>query len=404
MKILFVSQNFPYPPYKDGARLKAYNLIKHLSDQNDIYLITFAEQHEFIGLREIEKYCVRVDTVDWEVPRGNVCTKSTSLLRKIINPLRFTSQRMRSKIKEVVQEWRPDLAHVDLPMMSQYADCLEQTKKILNSVDAISLFAYKNLFSSKNIINKAMWFWLYRQRRYVESYFYPYYDACTVVSDEDRRFLKKYCPDLPIEVIPNGVDIEYFSPEKIKEDDVSRRPSIGLFGGMDFKPNVDAALHFTFEIYPLIKTEVPDVKFYIVGREPPKSVWSLTKQEGVIVTGEVTDMREYYEKTSVVVSPIYLGSGIKNTVLQAMSMAKPIVATPQAVRAIAVEDGIHLMVAEDASEFALKVTCLLRNESLREKLGQNARNLVVSKYSWQSHAEAFQRLYEGVLNESTCSI
>jgi len=162
-------------------------------------------------------------------------------------------------------------------------------------------------------------------------------------------------------------------------------------------------LHFTLKIYPLIRNEVPDVEFYIVGRKPPKSVLSLRKKEGVIVTNEVADMREYYEKTSVVVSPMRLGSGIKNTVLQAMSMAKPIVATPQAARAIAAENDVHLMIAERPLEFARKVICLLKNRPMREKLGKNARNLVVSKYSWKSHAEAFQKLYENILNGSNRS-
>lgn len=400
MKLLFISQNFPYPPYNDGARLKTYNLIKYLSKYNKIYFITFCSREEEDFIKKIAPFCSKVITVPIR-KKGGKWAKTIKLVRNVIDPRRCTSKKMESEIAGAVKLWEPDIVHVELPMMSPYSKTIRGIPKIIASHDAISLYAYKNLKSSNGLINKGMWYWLYRQRRWIEENFYPDYDACTVVSDEDRIILEKHCPGLNIKVIPSGVDIKYFDIKSLNSSDIVDDLTIGIFGSMSFVPNIDAVMYFISEIYPLIKKEIPNVRFFIVGRNPPDNIKSLANNKDIIVTGEVEDIREYYKKVSVVVAPIRLGSGIKNTMLQAMSMDRPIVASPQAVKAITVEDGIHYLKAGSPKNFADKIVNLLNNPSHREALAKSARNLVVEKYSWETHAEVFQSLYENTLNRRT---
>jgi sugar transferase (PEP-CTERM/EpsH1 system associated) len=399
MNILFISQKFPYPPYYDGMKLIAYNLIKNLSNFNKIYLITFATNEEARYIDKIAPFCEDIATIPLIDVESNKWHRFKRLIHNTITPKRFVSAQMNLEIKKAVQKWNPDVVHVDLTMISHYWKAVANLPKIISSVDAISFgHSYKNWKASNYLPGKMKAYWLYKQQRWVEKNYFPHYDACVVVSDEDRAYLKRLCPDLRIEIIPNGVDSEYFSAEYIKDDKISERPSIGLFGVMNYPPNVDAVSYFITEIYPLIKAEVPDVLFYIVGRDPTKTVMSLLDREKIVVTGEVEDFRVYYNKVSVVVIPTRIGSGIKNTVLQALSMSKPVVATSQAVRAItSAEDGVHLMVANEPVEFAKKVICLLKNRTLREEFGENARKLVVNKYSWQAHADAYHKLYSDIL-------
>jgi glycosyltransferase involved in cell wall biosynthesis len=303
---------------------------------------------------------------------------------------------MHLEIREAVQQWHPDIVHVDLPMMSSYWKDIKKFSKVVASHDTISLFAYKNYKSRTNLFKKAMWYLLYKQRQWVERTYYPHYDACTLVSVEDKTFLKKHCQDLRIEIIPSGVDIEYFKQGELNAES-SIQPAVGFFGSVDFLPNVDAVIYFVSEIYPMIKKAIPDIKFFIVGRNPTVQIKSLADNKSIFVTGEVDDIREYYQKVSVVVAPTRLGSGIKNTVLQAMSMSKPVVTTTQAVKAIDAEDGVHLMIADESNKFAEKVIAVLENKKLQETLGNNARDLIVRRYSWESHANAFQSLYESIL-------
>ncbi|KPL23676.1 MAG: hypothetical protein AMJ75_05575 [Phycisphaerae bacterium SM1_79] len=239
MNLLFVSQNFPYPPYRDGAYLKAYNLIRYLAEYNNIFLITFCNPGDENYIDKIASFCVQIVTVPHINPNSNKWSRFKKLIHDVANPKRFDSPRMRHEITSGVRAWKPDLVHIDLPMMSQYWSAVDNLPRVIASHDVISLYAYKNYKAGKSLFSKAMWYWLYKQRTWIETHFYPNYNVCTVVSEEDKELLEKHCPFLPIEVIPNGVDIEYFSPEKIEQDNVNGRFSIGLFGGMDFKPNVD---------------------------------------------------------------------------------------------------------------------------------------------------------------------
>ena len=397
MKLLFISQNFPYPPYNDGARLKTYNLIKHLSKYNEIYLITFCSREEEGFIEKIAPFCSEIVTVPIREKAG-IWAKTYKIINNAIDPRRCASKKMELKIIDAVKLWKPDIVHVELPMMSPYSRTINGIPRIIASHDAISLFAYKNLKASKVLIKKAMWYWLYRQRRWIEEKYYPDYDACTVVSNEDRTILEKHCPALNIKVIPSGVDTEYFKPLRSNAGHGTERMSIGLFGSMDFIPNSEAAQFFCRKIFPLVAKAVPAARCYIVGRRPPAHIQALHNNSDIIVTGEVDDIREYYKKVNVVVAPVRLGSGIKNTVLQAMSMEKAIVSTPQAVQAIDVQNGTHLIVAEEPDEFAAEVVQLLKNTGSREKLGNNSRELIANKYSWQAHAEAFQELYGSIID------
>jgi len=166
---------------------------------------------------------------------------------------------------------------------------------------------------------------------------------------------------------------------------------------MDFYPNEDASIYFINDIFPLVKKKIPEVKLYLVGRNPTERLVNFVKNEkDVIMTDEVGDIREYYKKVSVIVSPIRLGSGIKNTVLQAMAMSKAIVATNQAVKAIDAENGKDVLIADEPEQFAENVIKLLNNQELKNELEKNARKLVVDKYSWKAHAEKFQKIYSDI--------
>ena len=397
MKILFISQVFPYPPFRDGARLIAYNLLKYLSKQNEIFLISFIEsEDEKQSLPMITPYCDIIEIVPYFLPKS-VVAKVKDVALKILEPRRYLSSIMASKIKDAIFNWKPDLVHAELPMMSHYAETIGSIPKIIASIDAISLPAFKNINASLNPVRKIKWYLLYKQRRGIESDYFPLFDACTVVSDEDKIFLEGHCHNLRIEVIPSGVDVDFFNPNTYHDTECSQ-PIIGLFGIMNYSPNVDAALFFYSEIFPLIKKSIPNSRLYIVGRNPTHAIRRLSKNGEVIVTGEVSDIRPYIAKSTVVVSPIRLGSGIKTTVLHAMAMAKPVVATAQAVKAIRVIDGLNVLIADKPADFAKRVIEVLNNTTLREKISENARNLIVERYTWESHALKFQSLYEEVVN------
>jgi glycosyltransferase involved in cell wall biosynthesis len=208
-----------------------------------------------------------------------------------------------------------------------------------------------------------------------------------------------------VSVVPNGVDLEYFSPPV-----EPREPqTIVISGKMSYHANVTAVVHFVNEVMPKIWSQLPDVRLWVVGKDPPREVrglgvpWSNenavdgardhTRQLRVLVTGTVGDIRPFLRRATVAVAPTRYGVGIQNKVLEALACGLPVVATPEAVSALDVRSGRELLVARDANELATSVLALLRDPQLRSKLGREGRLLVERQHEWRSVARDLTQIY-----------
>ena len=206
------------------------------------------------------------------------------------------------------------------------------------------------------------------------------YRKCLFVSPKDRNYLQENS-SLVLNnsyVIPNGVNQELID---IPANNVYDKDSIVFTGVMDYKPNVDAVLFFVEEIFPLILEQNPKVIFSVVGKNPTKEIQDL-KSSNIIITGFVDDISEYILNCSVYVSPLITGAGLKNKILEAMALRKPIVCTPISLDGIIVESEFHLLCKDSPRDFAKSVCLLLNNDKLRTKLVTNAYEFVKNEHSW----------------------
>ena len=135
--------------------------------------------------------------------------------------------------------------------------------------------------------------------------------------------------------ITNGVDMEYFSPGSMPPD----AGKIVFTGVMDYAPDEDAALYFGREVFPLVRAQRPHAQFWIVGSNPSPAVRALSSSAGIHVTGKVDDIRPHMRSAAVFVSPLRVGSGVKNKILAAMAMEKATVATPLSIDGLDLADG-----------------------------------------------------------------
>ncbi len=230
---------------------------------------------------------------------------------------------------------------------------------------------------------------LFIARRY-EGWMFAPYRRVVVVSPQDRDELRALNPELQVEVIPNGIDLGYFQPQNIE-----REPATLLFvGNYEYAPNVDAALRLATEILPLVRAKVPDAKLWLVGHAPPLALQALSS-EAITVTGSVPDVRPYLARTTVFVSPLRLGAGIKNKVLEALAMGCPVVATPLSVDGIDAQHEREVLVA-DGDALVEAIIRLLGDTALRHRLSENGRELIESRYSWARVAALYEELYEAV--------
>jgi len=173
-----------------------------------------------------------------------------------------------------------------------------------------------------------------------------------------------------------------------------------FLGNYPHDPNRDAVIWFYEEMWPLIKREVPEVRFYVVGKDPTPDLRELARRDpAVVVTGTVDDVRPYFERSKVFVCPVRIGGGFRGKILEAMSMGLPIVSTSLGAEGVPAESGGQMFIEDDPEAFAHRVVELLRNEGLCRRLGDEARRMAVDCFSWEKGVELLEQVLEEVLAE-----
>jgi len=390
MKILFLAHSFPYPP-DEGIKLMSYNLIKEFSKKNKVILLSFINQTEKKYIKNIRNFCEILETVEHTIPRSFFNRCYNLLFEK--NPFftfQFFSEDFVNKLNKLIDETKPDVIHFDFIDTIMYIDYIKKDIPcIFFPHDAFSMYLYGNISGEKKLFRKFYTFLQYKRTVRYEKIMLPKFDKIVVVSPRDKQWLNKLLPDINISVIPNGVDCDYFKPMDIEKD----HPSLIFRGIMDFLPNVDAVVYFYNVIFPLIKKRIPEIKFYIVGKNPTKEILKFSKDNSVIVTGYVEDIRPYLAKSTVNVCPMRIGSGIKNKILESMAMGVPSVATSIACAGIDVKDGENIFIADTPIDFVNRVCMLINNKDLWKIISKNSREFVIKNYTWKRAAENFEKIY-----------
>ncbi len=195
--------------------------------------------------------------------------------------------------------------------------------------------------------------------------------------------------------MPNGVDAAYFRPSGLPVN-----PREIVFSGiMGFPPNIAAALYFAHQVFPRIRASLPECQWSIVGGNPAPQVQALANSN-IRVTGFVPDLRSHLEQAAVIVSPLLSGGGIKNKILEAWAMGKAVVATPLGCAGIDTQDGVNLLIARGACEFAAKTVYLLTHPEHARRIGCAAQQWVTTQYSWEEQSALLDCILRDVLPAS----
>jgi glycosyltransferase involved in cell wall biosynthesis len=205
-----------------------------------------------------------------------------------------------------------------------------------------------------------------------------------------------FCQQAPecrvrVEAMCNGVDADYFSPEPSRSSPYQGDELPVVFtGAMDYLPNVDAVTWFTQEVLPDILKRWPQARFHIVGRSPTAEVLALAADR-VAVSGTVPDVRPYLQHAAAVVAPLRIARGIQNKILEAMAMARPVIASTECAAAVDAEKCMELLTASSPAEYIAELGRVLDSAEAAVSIGQAARQRVVEHYSWDAHLEAIDR-------------
>ena len=287
-------------------------------------------------------------------------------------------------IRSLVAAERFDLVHVRLLPMAAYDGYFGSLPRLLELVDSETLGAARATSRSWRTDLRR------RAARAIERRTIRSFPVVTVVAEADAAAVRRLSPGLRVEVIPNGVDAERFKP---KPDCQVAAETVAFVGAMSFPPNVAAVGWFARSVLPLIRETRPGVRLVITGRDPAPSVAALAADPAVTVTGAVDDVRPYLASAAVVLAPMVSGSGIKNKVLEALAMGRPVVATPLGAEGVAAEPGRDLVIADGPATFARAVLDLLGEPGRAAEMGNRGRALVERLYTWDACAARYASIY-----------
>lgn len=380
MKILVLSDNPLSSALGDG--LRALGLLGPLARRHRFDLLCFARPGEAPDPRAPEVFR-SVTVLPFPVPPARPWHRRVADAVSVAH-FRATTPRMRQEIARRIDAGEVDLVLDIACNMLLNLPARMSVPLVVDSIDEALLRDLRDLrtlpWRAKPRMAYQTWmFWRYERRALARA------QANVYVSEVDAATYRRFFPGRPATVVPNGVDTALFAPGADAPD-----PATLVFeGNMMFGPNVDAARRLALEILPLVAREVPEARVTLVGRNPAPEVAALAS-ERVTVTGSVPDVRPYLARGTVFACPMRLGSGIKNKILQAWAMARPVVATPASLGGLAARDGANVLVRDDNKEFADAVIGLIRDPARAAHLGRGGRQTVEREYAWAQRAAQFE--------------
>jgi glycosyltransferase involved in cell wall biosynthesis len=399
VKILLLCYEYPSPSVAGSHRVLYSLEFLARKYRHDITLATF--KISGLDYPDLSVYC-RVESVNmpgWPGMKspGTILRTLVKLLlsRRILSGYPsflgyYYSSEMEEKVKALLDNSGADVIAVDHPYMLPYA-VNKGVPTLLLEAFALSEIAWTEYKLEKNLLKKIIRRWYCRQTKgYAEVYRVA--DVSIAVSNNQRDMVKSHRPDLNIEVVPYGIDTDNL--KQVESEAAS--PTLIITGSLSGSRNKSGVLYFYHKIYPLIKAEIPQLKLFIVGRDPDKEILQLAADKSVVVTGYVEDLGPYLSRAWVVVAPLQEGFGVKVRVLQAMAVGKPVVSTSEVLGGIDATPGKDITIADTPAAFAESVIELLHNKQLREEIGTNARRLMETHHSWEKLTDRLNDILEKV--------
>lgn len=388
MNILFV---VPYTP--SPIRVRSFNLIKSLIGLGHTVTVLYLVEKEFSTGKLLNS--TALETIGFKLPAWR------SILNCLIalpgnQPLQAVyswSDNLSKFLRSILSQQNFDIVHVEHLRGAKYALFIKNYQRIpiiWDSVDSIThLFRQTEKNHPKKMIRWLIKFELQRTEKY-EGYLATQFDRVLVTSPKDREEFLKLSPSSPVEIITNGVDIDYFSPLPEQE----RLKNVILISGkMSYHANVDMALFTINQILPLVWKVNPEIELWVVGKDPPLTLQQFSANSKIKITGTVPEILPYLQKATLALAPLNYGAGVQNKVLEAMACGIPVIASPLAVSALDVENGNQVLVAENAQHYADLILKVLSNPEIGRQIGRAGREYVQNQHSWNKVGQRLENIY-----------
>lgn len=279
-----------------------------------------------------------------------------------------------------------DVIFCHLIRMAQYLPNDMQIKKIVDFTDAISLNYRRSMQYRSGIFSLVNRIEAKRVHSY-ELQIINKSDSSIFISHIDADYLKNDVNHKKVKIIKNGVDFRSFP----FYNGCYHQNQIVFIGNMRTFPNTDAVLYFVKDILPLLKKTIPDIRFYIVGTQPPKAVLDCHDGLNVFVTGYVNSVIPFLTESAVMIAPMRVGAGIQNKILEALAVGTPVVTSHIGAEGL---DSQKLIIANDPKDISDRIVEVIKDSELRAKYAVEGRKYIEEKFNWDSVLTSLDKLIE----------
>ena len=401
-EILFLAHRIPYPPDK-GDKIRSWHMLKFLAARHRVHLGCFLDDEadrKHAGV--FDDLCASRCLVALEPRRARVRALSGFLRAEPLTLPYYRDAALVRWINRLCATRRIDAALAFSSSMAPYL-MIEDFARCRRMVDFVDVDSVKWLDYAARKKPPARW--LYRregQRLFAfERQAAGLADVASFVSAEEARLFCRLAPEVSsrVAVLSNGVDSRYFDPSLPAGAMVEIGKSAVVFtGAMDYWPNIEGVSWFAREVWPLLRSDHPDLTFHIVGAKPAPSVRALAELPGIYVTGAVPDVRPFLRAAQAVVCPLRIARGVQNKVLEAMAMAKPVIASPEALTGLDLALGQEALAASSPQDYRAALGTVLAGGRGLE-IGRRARQRITRDFTWECALGGFEELLLPVLAE-----
>ena len=392
-RVLYLAHRIPYPPDK-GDKIRSWRTLDHLARRFDVDLAAFVDDPgDFQHKEHLAGVCAGVALV----PLGRRAATIRSAQGFLAGePLTFPFYRD-ARMTRAVAEARAKGPAAEIAFSSSMAPYLDgaTAPTVVDLCDADSA-KWAEYAKRKGWPMSAVYAREGRLLERAETAIINAAGAAFAITEEEADLLgSRDGVEKPVHWFANGVDADYFAPGAISP--IPSRIDAVFVGAMDYWANVDAVLWFVSEIWRELRQSVADATFFVVGSNPDPAVKALNGRGGITVTGRVDDVRPYVAAAKIAVAPMRIARGIQNKVLEAMAMAKAVVATPAALEGVDAELGTEALACASPAAFARECVRLIEDDAAAARIGRAARARILADYQWPAQLKRLDAVLDELL-------
>lgn len=390
-RILFLSQCLPFPPHS-GVTKRTYHILQELQREFDVTLVAFSRRDHQVDAASLARAAAVLRQELSDVMNPVPIDSEYSLARKLRNHAcsvlsrdpyifyEYGSARFGHELQHAVDRARPDVIHLDSLDLYRWLPSLPvlATACTHHSIESELL-----RLQADHLPNRVMRRYLKHQASLVEKVerrLCPRFDLNVMTSEVDAERLRALACGARTTVIPNGVDVNFFRPGPPEQVVPGR---VAFLGPTYMFPNRDAVDFFLADAWPLIRRRCPESTFHLIGRNSADDKARFERHPEVTCNGHVPDIRPHVAEAAVSVVPIRVGGGTRLKILDGWAMGQAVVSTSVGCEGLETVDGHNILIRDDPTDFAAAVVQVLRDPSLRDRLGREARKTAEDRYAWR---------------------